>query len=84
MADLVEVARFTWRHEAEMARGVLEGAGIPAGVIADDAGGQYAGIAPARLVVAHEDAGRARRILDELDAGPDQGRPRPGGRAGSS
>lgn len=67
----VEVARYRWRHEAEIAVGLLEDAGIPSVVVADDAGGAYAGIAPARLVVAPEHAERARRILDEAEPAAD-------------
>lgn len=63
----MEVGRYRWRHEAEMARGVLEDAGIPATVVADDAGGAYAGIAPARLLVSREAASRAREILRSLE-----------------
>jgi len=63
----VEIARFHWRHEAEMALGILEDEGIPGVVLADDAGGQYAGIAAARVVVPAEHAGRARQVLAELE-----------------
>jgi hypothetical protein len=63
----VEVGRWRWRHEAEMARGLLEDAGIPSALIADDIGGTYAGIAPARLLVAPEDAGRAREVLEAAE-----------------
>jgi len=62
-----------------MARGLLEDAGIPSALVADDIGGAYAGIAPARLLVAPEDAGRAREVLeateepmDETDPGGDE------------
>ncbi|MGH7543992.1 MAG: putative signal transducing protein [Gemmatimonadota bacterium] len=50
-----------------MARGLLEDAGIPSAVMADDIGGAYAGIAPARLLVAPEDAGRAREVLEAAE-----------------
>lgn len=65
MTAPVEVGRYRWRHQAELAGGRLEDAGIPSAVVADDAGGAYAGIAPARLLVAPEHAERARRILEE-------------------
>jgi hypothetical protein len=76
----VEVGRWRWRHEAEMARGLLDDAGIPSALIADDIGGAYAGIAPARLLVAPEDAGRAREVLE---AAEEPGEAEPGG-AGES
>ena len=63
----VEVARFRWRHEAEMALGILEDEGIPGVVLADDAGGQYAGIGIARVVVPAEHSERARAVLQELE-----------------
>ncbi|MGH7543288.1 MAG: DUF2007 domain-containing protein [Gemmatimonadota bacterium] len=63
MTSPVEVGRWRWRHEAEVARGLLEDAGIPSVVMADDIGGAYAGIAPARLLVAPEDAAQAREVL---------------------
>ena len=63
----VEVARFRWRHEAEMALGILQDEGIPGVVLADDIGGQYVGIGVARVVVPAEHAERARAVLEELD-----------------
>lgn len=69
MGGPVEVARYRWRHEAELARGRLADAGIVSMVMADDAGGLYAGIAPARLLVAPESLGRARELLE--DQGPE-------------
>lgn len=62
----VEVARYRWRHEAEMALGILEDEGIPGAVLADDVGGVYPGIAGARLIVPSEHAERARVVLTEL------------------
>lgn len=62
----IEVARFRWRHEAEMALGILEDEGVPGAVMADDAGGQYAGIGAARVIVPAEHADRARAVLGEL------------------
>jgi hypothetical protein len=63
----VEVARFAYRHLAEMALGILEDEGIPGVVLADDAGGAYPGIGGARVVVPPEHAGRAREVLAELE-----------------
>ena len=69
----VEVARFRWRHEAEMALGILEDEGIPGVVLADDIGGQYVGIGVARVVVPAEHADRAREVLAELREEEDGG-----------
>ncbi len=63
----VEVARYRWRHEAEMALGILEDEGIPGAVLADDIGGAYVGIGEARIVVPAEHADRAQAVLAELE-----------------
>ena len=62
----VEVARYRWRHEAEMALGILEDEGIPGAVLADDIGRTYAGIGEARIVVPSSHADRARAVLAAL------------------
>lgn len=64
----VVVARFHYRHEAELARGYLESAGIETALFVDDAGGMEVGMAfanPARLMVRPGEADEARRILRE-------------------
>lgn len=66
MSQPAEVARYAFRHQADMAAGLLEDAGIDSVVVADDAGGMYAGIAPARLIVAPDDVDRAREVLAEF------------------
>jgi hypothetical protein len=64
------VARFHYRHQAELAYGYLESAGVEAALLVDDAGGMDVGLAfvnPARIVVRAEDEERARGVL--IDAG---------------
>ena len=64
------VARFHYRHEAELAHGFLESAGVDSALHIDDAGGMDVGLTfvnPARLVVRVEDEERARQVL--VDAG---------------
>jgi len=64
------VARFHYRHEAELAHGYLESADVDSMLHIDDAGGMDVGLAfvnPARLVVRAEDEERARQVL--IDAG---------------
>ncbi len=64
--DLVVVARFGYRHEAELAHGFLEDAGVPAALFVDDAGGAELGMAfsnPAEVAVAPEHAEQAREVL---------------------
>lgn len=63
------VARFHYRHEAELAHGYLENAGVDVALLIDDAGGMDVGLAfvnPARLVVRAEDEGRAREVLIDV------------------
>ena len=62
----VVVATFTYRHEAEFALETLRAAGIQAMLVADDAGGAYAGLTfsgPARVHVRADEAERARALL---------------------
>ena len=64
------VGRFHYRHEAELAYGYLDSAGVDSALHIDDAGGMDVGLAfvnPARLVVRSEDEERAREVL--VDAG---------------
>ena len=68
----VEVGRWTWRWQAEMALEALRAEEIHGVVVADDAGGQYVGIAPARLLVGAENADEARRILAEMEEEPEE------------
>jgi hypothetical protein len=60
------VATFAYRHEAEMAKGYLDDAGIDSLLVTDDAGGAIAGLTfthAALLRVRAEDADRARDVL---------------------
>jgi hypothetical protein len=66
--NVVELARYSYRHEAEIAAGFLEDAGIPALVQVDDAGGYDFGLSfarPARLLVPQEQLARAREVLED-------------------
>ena len=69
MADETVVAgTFASRYEAEFARETLGAAGIDSVLLADDAGGAYAGLSftgQARLLVRSGDAERAKALLDE-------------------
>jgi hypothetical protein len=62
----VEVASFRHLHEAELARGYLDDAGIPAAAVGDPSGEIQYGkkFSPgARLLVRAEDEARARAVL---------------------
>ena len=63
------VARFHYRHEAELAHGYLKSAKVDAALLIDDAGGMDVGLAfvnRARLVVRAEDEARAREVLIDV------------------
>ncbi len=67
--DAVVIETFASRIEAEMAAGLLESEGVPALVMADDAGGAYPALQftrGVRLLVAAEDQYRAREILRDM------------------
>ena len=67
--DAIVLETFSSRIEAEMAAGLLESEGVPAMVLADDAGGAYPMlqfIRGVRLMVAGEDQYRAREILRDM------------------
>ena len=71
------VARFHYRHEAELAHGYLETAGVESALLIDDAGGMDVGMAfvnPARLVVRVEDESRARDVLTDVGMSENLGR----------
>jgi hypothetical protein len=72
--DAVVLETFSSRIEAEMAQGILEGEGIEAVVMADDAGGTYPMlqfIRGVKLLVAAEDEARAQEILAAMADGGD-------------
>jgi hypothetical protein len=68
-SELVVVATFLNRIEAEMARGALEAAEIESMVSADDAGGLRPGLwmSGVKVLVRAEDAERAASVLDQAD-----------------
>ena len=60
---LATIARFTYRHDGEYARGFLEEAGIASQLIVDDAAGHLSFANVATLVVRAEDAEAAIEAL---------------------
>jgi prophage DNA circulation protein len=67
MSDQVVVRRFSYRHEAEVARSFLDGHGIEARVTSDDCGAVDPALGLVRgacLVVAADNAARAEELLD--------------------
>jgi len=62
----VKVGEYRYRHEAELAAGILESAGIPYRLLFDDAGGAELGLSvlhPAELWVRAIDADAALELI---------------------
>jgi hypothetical protein len=77
MAELVVIASFRTRLDADLAKAALESRSIPAMVMADDAGGFQPhllwGSGGVYLNVRAEDEERARQVLEGVEA-PRSGR----------
>jgi hypothetical protein len=68
MTGTVVLRRFSYRHEAEVARSLLDGHGIEAWVTSDDCGSVDPALGLVRgacLIVDDEDAARAAELLDD-------------------
>jgi hypothetical protein len=64
--ELVVVRTYTYRHEAEVGRSMLEGNNVDAVISADDAGGIQPALGAAtgaRLLVKRRDEHKARQLL---------------------
>ena len=64
--DVAVVRTFSYRYQGELARGILDAAGVPCVLEVDDSGGSEIGMAfanPARLLVRVEDLERADELL---------------------
>lgn len=62
-SDLITVSTFHSTADAQIAKGVLDDAGIESMIRSDNAGGMYPAIAGTELLVRAEDAERAAEIL---------------------
>ena len=62
-SDLVAVSTFPTTADAQIAKGVLDDAGIESMIRADNVGGMYPGIGGAELLVRSEDLERASDAL---------------------
>jgi len=62
-AELVTVSTFPSTVDAEIAKGVLDDAGIESMIRSDNAGGMYPALGGADLVVRAEDIGKATEAL---------------------
>jgi hypothetical protein len=68
-SDLVVISTFPSEADAQIAKGLLDGAGIESMIRTDDAGGMYPGIGGADLVVRAEDVQKANDLLGLPDQG---------------
>jgi len=63
-SEIVTLVTYQSETEALLAKGVLDEAGIPSMVRADNVGGMYPAMGRVQLLVAAEDADRARDALE--------------------
>ena len=63
-SDLVVVSTFRSTPDAQIAKGILDGAGIESMIRADNAGGMYPAISGAELLVRTEDVQKANEALN--------------------
>jgi hypothetical protein len=62
-SDLIAVSTFRSTTDAEIAKGILDDAGIESMIRSDDIGGMYPGIAEVDLLVRADDVDRAGELL---------------------
>ena len=65
--DLIAVSNFRSTTDAQIAKGILDEAGIDSIIRSDNAGGMYPAIDGAALLVRAEDAQEAGRILSDAE-----------------
>jgi len=61
--DLIAISTFRSTADAQIAKGILDEAGIESMIRADNAGGMYPAIGGAELIVRSEDAAKAADAL---------------------
>lgn len=64
-SDLVIVSTYPSTADAQIAKGMLDGAGIQSMIRSDNAGGMYPAIAGADLLVRAEDVDKAKQALQQ-------------------
>jgi len=62
-SDLIAISTFRSTADAQIAKGILDEAGIASMIRADNAGGMYPAISGAELLVRSDDVGRAEAAL---------------------
>ena len=71
-SELVSVGTFRSVADAQIAKGILDEAGVESMIRSDNAGGMYPAIDGAYLVVRAEDVDRAHEALAETAGGPEE------------
>ncbi len=66
-SDLITISTFRSIADAQIAKGILDGAGIESMIRADNAGGMYPAISGAELLVRSEDVDKAHDALHRRD-----------------
>ena len=64
-SDLVVVSTFSSTSDAQIAKGLLDEAGIESMIRADNAGGMYPAMGDAELLVRAEDLEKANELFDD-------------------
>jgi hypothetical protein len=65
--DLIAISTFRSTADAQLAKGVLDEAGIESMIRSDSAGGMYPALGGAELIVRVEDAEKAAEALSSLE-----------------
>jgi hypothetical protein len=71
-SELVSVGTFLSMADAQIAKGILDEAGVESMIRSDNAGGMYPAIDGAYLLVRAEDVDRADEALAEMAGGPEE------------
>ena len=71
-SDLTVLSTFRTAPDAQIAKGVLDDAGIESMIRSDNAGGMYPAIDGADLLVRTEDVEKAREAIRLAQLGPDR------------
>lgn len=71
LPDLIAVSTFGSTADAQIAKGILDEAGIDSMIRSDNAGGMYPSLAGVELLVRAEDVSRAQELLQSPAPGDD-------------
>jgi len=70
-SDLIAITSFRSTAEAQIAKGVLDDAGIESVIRSDNAGGMYPAIGDVELLVRSEDIDKANELLEQQSGDSD-------------